>query len=89
MTETLTHIREEAENCTDCPLYRNATQMVFGEGPARAKIVLVGEQPGDSEDLAGKPFVGPAGQMLDRALHDAGIEREKTYVARRPTSPMR
>jgi DNA polymerase len=80
MTETLEHIRKEAENCTDCPLYKHATQTVFGEGPARAKIVLVGEQPGDSEDMAGKPFVGPAGQMLDRALQDAGIEREKTYV---------
>jgi DNA polymerase len=80
MTETLEHIRKQAKACTDCPLYKHATQTVFGEGPARAKIVLVGEQPGDSEDIAGRPFVGPAGQMLDRALHDAGIEREKTYV---------
>jgi DNA polymerase len=80
MNETLEHIRKEAKGCTACPLYKHATQTVFGEGPAKAKIVLVGEQPGDSEDLAGKPFVGPAGQILDRALHDAGIEREKTYV---------
>ena len=78
--ETLGEIRKEAERCTDCALYKRATQMVFGEGPARACIVLVGEQPGDSEDLAGRPFIGPAGQMLDRALHDAGIERTKTYV---------
>jgi DNA polymerase len=78
--ESLGHIREEARHCTACPLYKHATQTVFGEGPAKAKIVLVGEQPGDSEDLAGKPFVGPAGQILDRALQDAGIEREKTYV---------
>jgi DNA polymerase len=78
--DTLSHIRKEAEHCTACPLYKHATQTVFGEGPAKAKIVLVGEQPGDSEDLAGKPFVGPAGQMLDKALEDAGIEREKTYV---------
>lgn len=77
---TLTQIRAEAEKCTDCPLYKHATQTVFGEGPARAKIVLVGEQPGDQEDLAGKPFVGPAGQMLDRALDDAEIERTKVYI---------
>jgi len=77
---TLSHIRKEAEHCTACPLYKHATQTVFGEGPAKAKIVLVGEQPGDSEDLAGKPFVGPAGQMLNKALEEAGIAREKTYV---------
>jgi DNA polymerase len=66
--------------CTRCPLYRDATQAVPGEGPSRAPFMLVGEQPGDKEDLAGKPFVGPAGRMLDQALHDAGIAREKTYV---------
>jgi uracil-DNA glycosylase len=66
--------------CTRCPLYRDATQAVPGEGPGRATFMLVGEQPGDKEDLAGKPFVGPAGRMLDQALHDAGIAREKTYV---------
>src|ERR1700761_4260595 len=78
--ETLTALRKAAAHCTACPLYKHATQTVFGEGPARAKIVLVGEQPGDQEDLAGKPFVGPAGQILNRALDDAGIERTKTYI---------
>jgi DNA polymerase len=66
--------------CTRCPLYRDATQAVPGEGPSRATFMLVGEQPGDSEDRAGKPFVGPAGRMLDAALHDAGIPREETFV---------
>ncbi len=70
----------EAANCTRCPLYRNATQTVFGEGAPGAHIMLVGEQPGDKEDLAGRPFVGPAGKLLDRALADAGIERADTYV---------
>jgi probable DNA metabolism protein len=73
-------LREEAADCRACPLYKNATQTVFGEGPQTAGIMLVGEQPGDKEDLAGKPFVGPAGQMLDRALEEAGIERRKVYV---------
>lgn len=77
---SLTQLREEARHCTACPLYKHATQTVFGEGPAKASIVLVGEQPGDSEDIAGKPFIGPAGQVLDRALHEAGIERDKAYV---------
>jgi uracil-DNA glycosylase len=76
----LDDLREEAANCRACPLWRNATQTVFGEGPADAEIMFVGEQPGDKEDLAGKPFVGPAGQVFDRALKDAGIKREKTYV---------
>jgi uracil-DNA glycosylase family protein len=66
--------------CTRCPLYKDATQAVPGEGPERATLMLVGEQPGDKEDLAGKPFVGPAGRMLDQALHDAGIAREETFV---------
>jgi DNA polymerase len=66
--------------CTRCDLYKCATQTVFGEGPLDALIVFVGEQPGDQEDLAGKPFVGPAGQMFDRALADAGVPRERTYV---------
>jgi len=70
----------EAKTCTRCPLYRNATQTVFGEGPASARIMMVGEQPGDQEDLAGKPFVGPAGKILDRALADAGIDRKKVYM---------
>ncbi|MGA7073935.1 UdgX family uracil-DNA binding protein [Bradyrhizobium sp.] len=72
-------LREEAADCRACPLW-DATQTVFGEGPQRAPIMLVGEQPGDKEDLAGKPFVGPAGQMLDRALEEAGIDRKKVYV---------
>src|SRR5579864_21482 len=66
--------------CTRCPLYKDATQAVPGEGPSRATFMLVGEQPGDKEDLAGKPFVGPAGRMLDQALHDAGIARDETFV---------
>ena len=77
---SLTDLREEAANCRACPLYKNATQTVFGEGPQHAQVMLVGEQPGDKEDLAGKPFVGPAGQMLDRALEEAGIDRKKVYV---------
>jgi DNA polymerase len=73
-------LREEAASCRACPLWKDATQTVFGEGPQRARIMLVGEQPGDKEDLAGHPFVGPAGQMLDRALEEAGIDRTKVYV---------
>jgi DNA polymerase len=73
-------LREEAAHCRACPLWKDATQTVFGEGPQTARIMLVGEQPGDKEDLAGKPFVGPAGQMLDRALQEAGIDRSKVYV---------
>ena len=73
-------VANEAASCTLCPLYRNATQTVFGEGAARARIMLVGEQPGDQEDLAGKPFVGPAGKLLDRALAAAGLSRETMYV---------
>ena len=77
---TLDAVREAAAQCRDCPLWKNATQTVFGEGSERARIVFVGEQPGDQEDLAGLPFVGPAGKLLDRALEDAGIDRRKTYV---------
>src|SRR5881227_1117988 len=73
-------LREAAAECTACPLYRNATQTVFGEGPDRAQIMFVGEQPGDAEDLAGHPFVGPAGKLLDRCLAEAGIDRARTYV---------
>jgi uracil-DNA glycosylase len=73
-------LREQAADCRACPLWKDATQTVFGEGPVHARIMLVGEQPGDKEDLAGKPFVGPAGQMLDRALEQAGIDRQKVYV---------
>ena len=73
-------IRAEAMHCTRCDLHRHATQTVFGEGPLDARLVFVGEQPGDQEDLAGRPFVGPAGQLFDRALAEAGIARERTYV---------
>ena len=73
-------IRDEAMGCTRCELYKCGTQTVFGEGPLDARIVFVGEQPGDQEDLAGKPFVGPAGQLLDRALVDAGVDRKRAYV---------
>jgi len=73
-------LRDEASRCTRCDLYRCATQTVFGEGPLDAKIIFVGEQPGDQEDLAGRPFVGPAGQLFDAALETAGIDRSATYV---------
>src|SRR6059058_2594436 len=79
-TSSLTEMRKAASNCTACHLYTRATQTVFGEGPKRAPIMLVGEQPGDSEDVAGKPFVGPAGKILDRALAEAGINRDEVYV---------
>ncbi len=72
--------KDEAKHCTRCTLYRCATQTVFGEGPVNAKLMFVGEQPGDQEDLAERPFVGPAGQIFDRALADAGIDRAQTYV---------
>jgi DNA polymerase len=72
--------RRVAAGCTACDLYARATQTVFGEGRAHAPLMLVGEQPGDREDLAGHPFVGPAGAMLDRALADAGIDRERVFV---------
>src|SRR5260221_11447013 len=77
---SLKTLREEASRCRACHLWKNATQAVFGEGPQHAQVMLVGEQPGDKEDLAGKPFVGPAGSMLDRALQEAGIDRKKIYV---------
>ena len=79
-TDDIEALREAAADCRACPLYKDATQTVFGEGPPTARIMLVGEQPGDKEDLAGKPFVGPAGQMLDRALEEAGIDRRIVYV---------
>jgi DNA polymerase len=79
-TQDLAKLREAAARCQACPLFRNATQTVFGEGSKSARLVMVGEQPGDLEDRAGHPFVGPAGQMLDRALADAGIDRKIAYV---------
>jgi uracil-DNA glycosylase len=79
-TESLSKVAAAAKSCTACPLYKNATQTVFGEGPKRATIMMVGEQPGDYEDVAGKPFVGPAGKMLDRALEEAGFDRSEVYV---------
>lgn len=77
---TIAELRAAAAGCTACSLYRNATQTVFGEGPDGALVMLVGEQPGDVEDLAGHPFVGPAGKLLDRCLVEAGIDRAQTYV---------
>jgi DNA polymerase len=71
---------EEARGCTRCGLYKCATQTVFGEGPLDAKVVFVGEQPGDAEDLAGRPFVGPAGKLFDEMLEKAGVDRSETYV---------
>jgi DNA polymerase len=76
----LTSLREAAQHCEGCPLYANATQTVFGAGPARAEVIMVGEQPGDVEDRQGKPFVGPAGRLLDQMLEEAGIPRERVYV---------
>jgi uracil-DNA glycosylase len=76
----LNTLREEARHCRACQLWKNATQTVFGEGPQDAPMMLVGEQPGDKEDIAGRPFVGPAGQLLDRALKEAGIERSTVYI---------
>ena len=77
---TLRALREAAAHCKACDLWKRGTQTVFGEGARHAQVMLVGEQPGHEEDLAGKPFVGPAGKLLDRALEEAGIDRRKTYV---------
>jgi uracil-DNA glycosylase family protein len=77
---SLAAARAAIQGCTRCPLFEHATQAVFGEGPALAEVMFVGEQPGDQEDLAGKPFVGPAGQVLDRALDRVGIDRARVYV---------
>jgi len=77
---SLDELRAAAARCQGCELYRHATQVVFGRGPADARIVLVGEQPGDQEDLKGAPFVGPAGDVLDRALAEVGIDRQRVYV---------
>src|SRR5216117_4024198 len=80
MPKSLTAVKAEAHDCQRCPLYRLATQTVFGEGSAHAPVMLVGEQPGDQEDIQGKPFVGPAGKILDKALEEAGIDRKEVYV---------
>lgn len=77
---TLEKLRAAARDCKACPLWKTGTQTVFGEGAARAKIIFVGEQPGNDEDLAGKPFVGPAGKLLDQALAEVGIDRGEVYV---------
>ncbi|MGK9236505.1 UdgX family uracil-DNA binding protein [Inquilinus limosus] len=77
---SLDAIAAEARGCTRCPLYQAATQTVFGEGPADALVVFVGEQPGDQEDRQGRPFVGPAGRIFDKALAEAGIPRDRTYI---------
>src|SRR5919204_2155661 len=79
-TSSLSEVREASRHCEACHLYKRATQTVFGEGPKRATMMLVGEQPGDYEDVAGKPFVGPAGKIMDQALEEAGIDRKQVYV---------
>ena len=80
MANSIKALREEARRCQDCPLWANATQTVFGAGDPHARVMLVGEQPGDEEDKKGLPFVGPAGRLLDRALEAAGVDREHLYV---------
>lgn len=80
LKRTLSALRVAAQSCEGCDLYKRATQTVFGEGPAKARVVLIGEQPGDQEDKVGRPFVGPAGAMLDKALEAAGIPRGDVYV---------
>ena len=77
---TISSVREAAKDCEACDLYKRGTQTIFGEGARRAELMFVGEQPGDAEDLAGRPFVGPAGRLLDRALEEAGIDRDAVYV---------
>jgi uracil-DNA glycosylase len=77
---TLKTLREASRSCKGCDLYKNATQTIFGEGPAGANVMFVGEQPGDQEDRQGRPFVGPAGRLLDKALAEAGIPRDEVYV---------
>jgi len=80
MVKSLKQLREDARACQDCPLWANATQTVFGAGDPHARVMLVGEQPGDEEDKKGLPFVGPAGRLLDKALEAAGVNREHLYV---------
>jgi DNA polymerase len=76
----LTSLRKAADSCRGCDLYKNATQTVFGQGPRRAHVMMLGEMPGNDEDLAGEPFVGPAGRLLDEALDEAGIARNDVYI---------
>jgi uracil-DNA glycosylase len=78
--DSIEALRDDASDCKACPLWKHATQTVFGEGKASARCMLVGEQPGDQEDLQGRPFVGPAGAVLDRALKEAGLDRSRLYV---------
>ena len=80
MAQSLKQIREDAKRCRDCPLWANATQTVFGAGDPHARVMLVGEQPGDEEDRKGLPFIGPAGRLLDRALEAAGVDRGHVYI---------
>jgi len=80
LARSLPELAKEAKNCRNCDLWRNATQTVFGEGSVRSRIMMVGEQPGNQEDLEGKPFVGAAGKFLDRMLEEAGIDRKKVYL---------
>jgi len=87
-TTSWSAVREAAKDCEACHLYKRATQTVFGEGPKGAVMMLVGEQPGDYEDVAGKPFVGPAGKIMDQALEEAGIDRSKVYHERSETFQM-
>jgi DNA polymerase len=77
---SLAEVQADAAHCRDCPLWKNATQTVFGAGPVTARVILVGEQPGDAEDRKGEPFVGPAGRVLDQGLEEAGIDRADVYV---------
>jgi uracil-DNA glycosylase len=80
VSRSLKTLREAARGCRGCPLWKIGTQTVFGEGPAKARVIMVGEQPGDREDIEGRPFVGPAGRLLDQALVTAGIDRDDVYV---------
>ena len=79
-SDTIENLRRAAASCQACPLWKDASQTVFGEGPANAAIIFVGEQPGDAEDREGRPFVGPAGRLLDKAMADAGVDRTRVYV---------
>src|SRR3954471_22060524 len=79
-TDDLDVLRESARGCQGCHLYRDATQTVFGQGPPESRVIMIGEQPGDIEDRRGAPFVGPAGKLLDQAIEEAGLDRDRTYV---------